>query len=758
MIVDNKKNSFFALLTSIVGTFLAYGIFVGQKLYSDIVTYGIYGDTCIETYPMFIRLGEMLRNRTYFGIDTSVFNGAAEQFYKIYVGKNPIIIIFAFIGSYTDYKMAFIALFAFWLFIYLYFGQKLLVNFFEVNRYQAFFAMSSAMFVFFASSDFTAFASVCTLSIVGLYANLYFQSKPTIKNCILTSIVYVLLFTSAAPIYECLCALIILILSIVYVWPQYDEHILKKLYRACAPGLLGGMVSFFNLLLYYRYTMEDSVASGVISMKNAIEYSFKTSDLLGAIFFSYKKTSGFERVDYITIGIVWVIAVILFIKKGIYKKLSKPEKNVIGVIVVLNIIVLLCSMGKTTSFGAWLFSFIPGFGAEHLPIRFAMFSMPLLFISFGICYKYLAAEKNDCLVVAGRIVLILSIFVMFFEKYKVFSAFNINRLELELIVSGIALIIIGKNGWGSKLSILISTFYVCIFGYSFFCDYNAVSASLYAAQEYSIVHNEYAQDHFDSYLNNLPEKKIYRYTYINSDEEIPKFVPSNYEWYGINNRKACNYVGYPLHEYISKDYLWDTVGSSFYNLNWNYLLDTRIDFIITDEVTINKDLELYNKIIDWNIPVVNLWGTLNIYTLNKFIPNYYLSTEKMNIQDYSDDVIIDPLDDGYFYSANLSNSDILESYCDGTSYFSIRFVCENPSTIEFLPFNSKYLNYYLDGEEFLPDIKNGEAYFNLLSGEHEIIVKYQNSFEKINTVIFMIYYMVWGIAFILCLVSYKRKK
>ena len=92
MKLDEFKRSWFVkekysipLLASVLFTFLAFGIFISQYFTSDIITFAKNGDQLLEGFPMFIKMGHMLRTGVLNGTDTGIFNGGTELFYKIHM-------------------------------------------------------------------------------------------------------------------------------------------------------------------------------------------------------------------------------------------------------------------------------------------------------------------------------------------------------------------------------------------------------------------------------------------------------------------------------------------------------------------------------------------------------------------------------------------------------------------------------------------------------------------------------------------------
>ena len=65
-----------SLLTSAIVVFLLWGIFIAQYFLSDGVTFARNGDTARQTFPGFIKMGELLSNGIIDGVDVMIVNGS----------------------------------------------------------------------------------------------------------------------------------------------------------------------------------------------------------------------------------------------------------------------------------------------------------------------------------------------------------------------------------------------------------------------------------------------------------------------------------------------------------------------------------------------------------------------------------------------------------------------------------------------------------------------------------------------------------
>lgn len=757
-ILHEDKN--FALFMSLVLTILAFGVFFSQFSISDIITFGKTGDQTQENYPMFIQLGNMIKNRTLMGIDCGVYNGGAELFYKIYTGKYLIYFIMAGIGAYTNFELAYVSFFAIHMFILLYFGQRLANRFLGINRYKALLVVCSTSSVFFLNSWFPVFAAITALVYPMLYFSLLGLEGTKKRYYFLLSLPYVLTFTCGAVIYDCTLALLTIVISLLY-WYCYkkDNISLKKaFFRVCLPGFIGGIIAFPYLLQFYLYTKNDSVAPNIINMATALDLKLKMTDIIGFIIQSYNKTTGIEGMNFFNIGIIWAIAIFIFIKLRAYSKMAIGDKRFCFSLIGINFILFLISLGILTPFAVWFFSYVPIFGSEHLPWRFAMITIPLLFLALVKCLELL---ENTTFKYIKYVVYLLGLLILFSILLNniVSKEFNVEKLVLELLLAIIVLYQIYEKGWNNNKVIVLWCVVLLLFSYREFYQFQSVNSFKFNLESTSIAYDTYAQDTVDDFIAELQEKQLYRYVEMDSVESVPYYWPCNYAWYHNQRHPVSNYMGYPLHEYISKSYRMETAKITYFKgIDWTYLLDTRADFIAADQSTIDNNKDVYNLIIDWSKPTKTVHGYIVLYPLKKFIPSFYYKTDVLN------EYVLDAensLDNGYFYSANLTNDDIVDFKSDGYSDFEMTVNAKTAAFIEFLPYSGKYLKYYLDDKQIEPVIYKGQAYIASEAGVHSLKVKYVNNFEKNVFKVFGVYYelyLVYALVVLLIFLFNKKKK
>lgn len=742
-----KNKYFIPFLSSIVFTFMAFGVFISQYFTSDIITFAKNGDQMLEGFPMFVKMGHMIRSGILNGVDTGIFNGGAELFYKIHMSKYLPFLFFAALGSYTAYRFAYILFFAAHFFCMLFWGQILIKEYFGLSKAQALFVVCSCSLIFFTNTDFATFAIIPSL----VYPMLYFildGMKNGIRpvRCIIISFLYVLGFTSGHPTYSCAVVAIVFITASIYGITYLSGYITIKecLIRLFVPAAVGAIVCLPFLLQILSYTNKYSVAPEVMNMAVALALKTHISNFLAYFFSSAAIMDEMEQGRVFYVGLIWLVIIGIMIKNDIYSKFIKKERGLFGFLIALTAIVYVISLGPDTPLAVWLYGFIPIFGNQHLPVRYALIMMPLFFLALGIGLKYIKVNYGNKIIRGFCYTLgILLACAFLFRNSLVFSSLiaDVNLFIIEILLSLLILCYAIHHGINNRRVLFFSSFLMFFVSCRYLYAYNDVSTYKGTIEDRSIAFNQHYQNSIDGFVDSLDlDKYNYRYMEIDSREDVPTFWPNNYSWYSVGRNKISNYLGYSLHAYISRDYKYKIQYSNFNTFDWKYLLDTRADFIVLDSETLNSNPTLYGFIIDSSKRPQQLNSYLIMYPLKKFLPRYF--SNAATVYDYRQDSHMS-FDNGYFYSPFLNKEDISEFRTNDSNYFSLSVNAPSNNThIQFLPFPSQYYKYYIDEIEYTPKIENGCAYFSVGQGEHKIEVIYNNRFEDTVIFIFGAYYLL----------------
>jgi hypothetical protein len=276
-----------------------------------------------------------------------------------------------------------------------------------------------------------------------------------------------------------------------------------------------------------------------------------------------------------------------------------------------------------------------------------------------------------------------------------------------------------------------------------FYDSQEVTQIAYEFSNRSIAYDKDAQMKLDSYVDSFESKELYRYIGIEENNKVPSYAMNNFSWYGTQNHVLSNLLRYSLHAgAVTKEYKEDAGISYFNNFDWNYMHDIQADFIIVNQATIDENPELYNRIVDWNRPAENLNMGFFCLKLKHFLPRHYSDGE------LEKEVLTNILDNGYFYCPNLTNNDIKSFNTDGSRYFKITLNANKACEVQYSLAPMDQYKYYVDDKEYFPTIEYGLAYFDIPSGSHSIVIKYNDSFMSLINWIYYVYLFIITVCFI----------
>jgi hypothetical protein len=208
-----------------------------------------------------------------------------------------------------------------------------------------------------------------------------------------------------------------------------------------------------------------------------------------------------------------------------------------------------------------------------------------------------------------------------------------------------------------------------------------------------------------------------------------------------------NYIGHELGLGLPVDYR--RKFGWFDRFDWQYMIDTRGDMLVVDEGSIEANKEAFDKIVDWGQPNPYISNEFRILTLKKFIPSYY-SGEEFAVDDNKQ-----ALDNGYFYSPDLQNENVIDFQTNKHSNFSLAYRSTNDARVEFLLYNNRNFKYYMDDQPFVPDIHELQAYFTVPAGEHTVSIRYEYFLDTLQNWFFIIFYSMT--IFICVFIAIKRK-
>lgn len=741
--IKNIKNNhiLISLLTSAGIVFLLWGIFFAQYFLSDRVTLARNGDEARQTFPAFIEMGELISEGIIDGVDVTTVNGSNSVHMDGLEWNFPYR-FFAYLGKFSSPLLMFILLYMFYTFVNLYFTQRLCYRYFKMSPALALLvAINNIMFL---AVWFVSFFVIASLVFPLIYVVIRMLESNSKAFCALSSIFYVLAFTSGYVTLSCILALLVFLFSMLYAILYHINDKKRIVYRSFCSAIIGTAIC----MPYYLALLLGNDNSNVKSMTKlslALDLSSSPSNAIQKWFLFSSNSEMSERTFWI--GLIWGFLMVLFVLSKVTDKMKREEKIIFWTGILLNIAVFLIDLGYVLPLGKW-FYMIPVFGGMHLRRRFFHLTLPLLFVSFGI-----AIQKLDK--ITKKKTMIWSVAVYFVFAFCVYFLDSVDResLIVELVSTGVAIYIGQTNGFKSKKFLLVFSFIMLCYKANILYTTEEVVAPNEVIKSRSIAFDGDKQAVLDNFVDDLPEKRIYKYTAVEGDgSAIPLYIPSNYGWYHSQKNLLSNYLKYPLHgAAVSDEYRDAFGGAGWYNLfNVGYLHDTRADFAILTQEALNSNPDNYHLSDDMEYVYLN--DTMFCAKLKKYIPRHYTGGKELVVDKK------EALDNGYFYCPTLTNSDIKDFDTNNRNYFKITVDTETSTELQYCMFPNSNYSYYIDGEKYEPKFDYGLAYFSLSSGQHSVEIIYSDMKQIVVYWTFTIYYWLILIGSVICIVYYKIKK
>lgn len=712
---------------------LLFSVFVGQGLWSDVITYRKSGDDLKQCFPAMLKIQEFLSKHILSGVDTGTFNGATEFFPRSNLpNMYAPFILMAFLSNYFPARILYLILHFLQMFCCIYFSIRLAQRFFGLNRKAALLFASSVVVIALFEEWYLSHYLVATLVCPALYIELCALDNKKKVNYMLYALPYVLCFTSGYITISVTSAVFVFVMTIMIGRISRSDLTWKQiLCKSLVPACIGGLVSLGYCLQLLDY-VKNVVQSASSSLFDALYYKLSVLDLkriFSNIFFA---DNGIEQLNLITLGVFWVFVLFLFVRFDIFSKMKKREKCILRVGICLYIGVILVALGGKLPFVLWFYTFVPVFGSMHLPLRYLIVFLPILYLGLAMIVQYIPDLKgNKYIKIFSAAVFMIMVALLIFASYLPNDIVSIELCSYELIFLLLFLIFIYKKGLFHNITVVCACFLILLPGIIWFYDTNDVGTIKSAIEERSIIYNEECQRKLDRFVDTLDKKERYMFAAFDSVEDVPDFMPGNYQWYHLSEYPLCNYMGYELQLCLPKDYLkkfpW------FDMIDWNYVVSTRGDFVILDEASIKENKKILDQIVDWEKSNEYIDSVHRICRLKKFIPFHY--TDGVLIEDDSN-----AMDNGYFYSHDLKNNALLGFQTDDATYYDAWINADVETEVSFLLYPNRFYKYYIDGKRVEPVVEDLQVYLPLHKGKNAIHIVFENRFAKITNWIFAGYY------------------
>lgn len=753
---ENGINFIFAMVITI----LVFSVFIGQALYSDVVTFAASGDQDKLCYAAFLKIREMIINHENFvGVDSGTFNASTEFFLRPNLpGAYLPFYIFAAIATVLPARGMYILFFAAHMLVALYVMQKLCKEYFGLKNGMSMVVAGMYTYLLCVEAWYLSFYLITAWSIILFYLSLdFFYKKSAAKFCMLACAVIFAITTGYVTV-SAFMIVAVYIFAIIFICGEKENRKIGSIFRFTMPYILGGMAALPYLLEVFSYV--KNVVQSETTLADAVYYKLNLDDVLSILSgFSFIPSSNTEGIGAISLGMITCLVLGYAIVDTTWKRLDAKMCVFVMVNFATWIFILIWSMESETALTGWMYALLPVLGGMHIPNRFLMVISPFLYVSIGIMArevrweKYKKSLRNVSIVEIG----VLALYVLL-NKYGVTLDFIFtNRFILELffVVLFTVLLYRGSDEEKSKKwAYIIWVFTLVLSGSTYLNDQNTAYVRRDELQKTSLVYNEQARKQFDDFIATTGDKgkEEYRIVGYDSLENVQVYLLANYEWYNQSTYDICNYSGYEMH--LSTPHEYAQENPWFDSYDWEYLANTRADYFMTDYVTIENNRELFDRLIDWNKGVGDLGNGRIMVKLYQFIPSVICGTSYV----YEDR---NSLDNGYFYSHELSNSDITKFETNQNSYYKMSVKADKSSVLVFLPYPNRFYHYYIDGTEQEVEIEDMQAIIRLEKGEHTVEIVYENTLGIIAFYLATAgsaFLVVWSIVLVLKERLFKRRE
>ena len=736
---DNDKT--FAFATAVILCILVFSVFFAQVFWSDILTFQKRGDDLKSCFPALMKIAKYLDYHILQGVDTDSYNGATEFFCRPNLANHYLpVVIAGWLTKWFPNRGIYLLLYLIHMLVGAYYTTRLAQRFFQLNAKIALLLTCSWITVMMYESWYLSYYMISSLVPVAIYSQLgiFERQKYGWKETILYAFPYVLCITSGYITVSVVLMGMIFLFTAGYGVLYKNMKLSRSVIKAALPCMAAVAVCMpylLQLLIYQKKVVESTSA-----LSYTLGYKLNVLDLRSIVTKTFGYENPIEQIDLISLGMFWVLMVVLLACLKATEKMKREEKIILRIGTGINLLIVFISMGLTLPFVIWFYSFVPIFGSMHLPMRYLMVTLFLTYVGLALAIKYIPELKKKRFIKFLTLgLLAVGIAGLFALPYMDIVHIQKEDLMIEIFLASALLYLIYKYGLMHAATVAVSCFIILLPGLKYLYGYHEVGATKEQMAERSIVYDTDKQVMLDNYISQLTPKDRYLYSAFDSVEIVPDFLPGNYGWYGYSKYNLSNYSGYEFHLSVPKDYVerfpW------FNCMDWNYIINTRGDFLVLDQNTIEANREILDKIVEWDQSGTDLDETHRILTLKKFIPSY--NTGQKFVEDQPG-----TMENGYFYCPDLRKEQLISFQTDQATFFHAVIESDQDCVVSCLLYPNRYFHYYINGKEVEPEIHEMQAYLPIQKGTTQIEVHYENKMAETGTVLLALYYLSAAICFV----------
>lgn len=709
-------------------TILVFSVFAGQFMSSGTVTFAKWSDASRQTYPCFIRISRCIaRGESLVGVDTGTWNGATEFYLRTNLPVAYVwFLAFAAIAIYVPPRLMYILFYMCHMFVALFLMLEVCQKHFKMKLRISAVVASLYLYALCLQIWYVSHFIATVLCIVLFYATLEAYSMPSVKNYLQLILYEIMAFTCGYITEGVFLVLIVYLFSMLYTWSGVNGRAI----RVTLAFIVGGLIVLPYMLSAYVYSKDVVVVATSMADAARLKLNIKDIPIILSSSFMTIYTS-FEGSSLFSLGLISWIVIGFAIADNVYLRLDTRQRRIVVFSLSAYGIILLWILTDATALHAILYALLPVLGGMHLPNRYLLGVLPFVYITVGIFAGNIRWQrfKRPGIVMLCVIGAITAIYIILSNIGVNIPNIDGTKFIVECVLTVVFLIAVCKLDiepvrFYRLSAVIIWALAIILPGVTIFYESEKVYARADNVKNSSIVYNKEAIKTIDDYIKKTAfhKKDVYRYVAYDSTEAIQRYLMGNYEWYDYSRYNLCNYSGYEHHLCTPKEYR-DTILYTTYD--WIYLANTRADYLLTDSNTVDSDPALFNKVLDWSEPAVDIGNGRVMFRLKHFVPTPVIV--KRFVEDSEDS-----FDNGYFYSRDLTDKDVVSFDTDKSSYYRIRTRADHKATLLLLPYANRHYHYYVDGVEMTPKVARMQSLIKISPGEHLVEVKYEYAMGRIG--------------------------
>ena len=721
------KNKVFAISAVFTTLFFLESLLKG----GESAGFALIGDNVILWVPQLINVISQFKSLNFFGVDFYTWGGSSEFFLRpnliIY---NPFIILCAAIPMryLTPENMIFVMVIMFYIHAFLscYFLQKLCVKFFKFDYATSVFVAVGYSFSIYAVRAllFFTFPFYIWLLPVGLYCALSLSEKFSRKNLILSTAVFLLIYTSGYATLSLAVLILIGVFVLFYHYSYFSSDVaVRKIFTSLSPAFLATLIVLPFYLAIHKFFILTNPAGGFGLDGSAHALSDSPFFFLRVISHNIHINHAPIYESTLIIGLLSLMIISLFfinLKKDQFR--SEYSFKIFNISLSIFLISAAITFGNSTALSDLFYYLLRPIGGMHIYQRYLMLTNIFLMISVGAMLQYLTkndVEKFGVGKMLAFFTILLVVILWAIQSNLIPSWIVINSSFVFELISVMVLLFsfCFCSGKSIRIMAIIIAFLIPLndmYGYS--RDQQGITSF----KSNNIILDHVNEAKLSDYFRSNSTKDLSRY--IDITPNFTSYISKNYPWMynssGAGGGKISSYLGYEAHLATIMSYrdiikLQNPVPDvwAFYP-DINFLKATGADFIIYDKASPYNDPELL-KYIDNSNPkkILALKDNIIVAPLKIAKP----AEEKYN------NGYIKILSDG-------DDLDVRNFKTNGANKIQFLTNSSNKILISYLFWPNDRIGFYVDNKLVKYELSDeGLMRINLDAGSHKIRIKYKNS-------------------------------